>query len=201
MSFHIVGLFSLLLIFASFYFYGEHFLNEVEYVKSTVDDMYYLVRNLPDKQQASDLLASVNIRIKKLLKYLREKYYNDPNILRLFRNYNEHQISESSPDSKYTSYQVNKGEKIVFCVRQRESNNNRLMDINTMMFVAIHELSHLMSISVGHTDEFWLNMKFLLKEAINCPERIYRYVPYHSKPQKYCGTVITDTPYKLPKRL
>jgi predicted metal-dependent hydrolase len=196
MDFPVVGLFTLLLVIVSIYFYGEHFLNEVEYVRSRVDNQYYLVRNLPDKQESCDLLARVNIRIKKFLKYLRKKHYNDSNILRLFRNYNEHQISESLPNSQFTSYSVNKGEKIIFCIRQREKNNDRLMDINTMMFVAIHELSHLMSLSIGHTEEFWSNMKFLLKEAIRCPEKIYRYVPYHTHPQKYCGTVITDTPYK-----
>ena len=192
-----VGLITIFVLIFCLYFYSEHFLNEVEYVKSKVDNMFYLVQNLPDKQEASDLLAKVNNRIKKFINYLRQKHYNDPNILRLFRNYNENQISESLPNSQYTSYSVNKGEKIIFCVREREKNNNSLMDINTMMFVAIHELSHLMSISVGHTDEFWSNMKFLLKEAINCPHNIYKYTPYHLKPKKYCGTLITDTPYKL----
>ena len=41
-----------------------------------------------------------------------------------------------------------------------------LVDLNTMMFVAIHEMGHLMSESVGHTKEFWDNMKFLLKRGI-----------------------------------
>lgn len=190
-----VGIITIFVLIISLYFYSEHYFNEVEYVKSTVDNMYYLVQNLPDKQESSNLLANVNIRIKKFLKHLRKKYYNNSDIMRLYRNYNEHQISESLPNSKYTSYSVNKGEKIIFCVRERDSNNNQLMDINTMMFVAIHELSHLMSISIGHTTEFWSNMKFLLKEAIEC--QVYDYVAYHKTPKKYCGTVITDTPYKL----
>ena len=59
--------------------------------------------NLKDKQYASNLLSEINIKIKKFLKYLKTKYPNNVNISRLFRNYNEHQISESSPNSKYTS--------------------------------------------------------------------------------------------------
>lgn len=192
----IVITFTIFILLISLYVYGEHYTNEVEYVKSNVDNMYYLVRNMADKQDAANLLSRVNIRIKKFLKYLRSKYFNNPDILRLFRNYNEHQISESIPSSKYTSYSINKGEKIIFCIRQRDANNEKLMDINTMMFVAIHELSHLMSISIGHTDEFWNNMKFLIKESLQCPDKIYQYVPYHIKPQRYCGTMITDTPYK-----
>ena len=34
-------------------------------------------------------------------------------------------------------------------------------------FVALHELSHVMTVSVGHTQEFWENFKFLLKEAVD----------------------------------
>jgi len=36
-----------------------------------------------------------------------------------------------------------------------------------MLFVAIHELGHLMTKSIGHNTEFWDNMRFLLKEAIS----------------------------------
>ena len=193
-------LFSIMMIVVSLYFYGETFFTDVTYVRSEIDNMYYLVRNLPDRQQAANLLSMLNIRIKKLLRYLRKKHYNNPSIMRLYKNYNEHQISESSPDSQYTSYSVNKGEKIIFCIRQREANNNQLMDINTLTFVGIHELSHLMSISIGHTKEFWANMSLLLKEAIASPDKIYDYVPYHKMPVKYCGTMITDTPYKMDKR-
>ena len=72
-------------------------------------------------------------------------------------------VSESSPGNAYTSYSINKGEKIVFCLRQKSGpNKDELVDLNTMMFVAIHEMGHLMSESVGHTQEFWKNMKYLI---------------------------------------
>ena len=35
---------------------------------------------------------------------------------RMKRKYNMDNISESEPNTKYTSYSVNKGEKIVFCL-------------------------------------------------------------------------------------
>ena len=37
--------------------------------------------------------------------------------------------------------------------------------METLTFVAIHELSHVMSIDIGHGDEFWTNFKFLLENA------------------------------------
>ena len=54
---------------------------------------------------------------------------------------------------------------------------SKLIDENTLMFVALHELSHVASKSIGHTDEFWNNFKFLIKEA----ETINIYVPENYK--------------------
>ena len=36
---------------------------------------------------------------------------------RMVNNFNPNNISESDKNNKYTSYSVNKGEKIVFCVK------------------------------------------------------------------------------------
>ena len=60
------------------------------------------------------------------------------------------------------------------------------------MFVALHELGHLMTKSIGHTEEFWKNFKFLLQEAIKIG--IYTKDDFNKNPVEYCGTNITDTP-------
>ena len=61
------------------------------------------------------------------------------------------------------------------------------------MFVAIHELSHVASESIGHNKEFWDNFKFLLKEATDAG--VYKMVDYSSNNTEYCGMTITDNPY------
>ena len=61
-----------------------------------------------------------------------------------------------------------------------------------MMFVAIHELAHIMTKSVGHTTEFWVNMKFLLKIGVEIG--VYIKQDFNKNPVEYCGTKITDTP-------
>ena len=66
--------------------------------------------------------------------------------------------------------------------------------LNTMLFVSIHELAHLMTKSIGHNEEFWSNMRFLLKEAIKAG--IYEQEDYMKNPVDYCGTVINDSPLK-----
>ena len=114
------------------------------------DGNYYMVQNYKDRQKAANLLARVNRRIKYFLEHLRGRYYNNRDVLRLYRNYNEHQISENHSTSNNTTYSINKGEKIVFCLRHKHAHlKNDLVDINTIMFVAIHELAHLMSHSIG----------------------------------------------------
>ena len=61
------------------------------------------------------------------------------------------------------------------------------------MFVAIHELAHVASEKIGHSNEFWSNFKFLL---VNAKEiGIYDPVDYKKKQVNYCGMQISDSPY------
>ena len=68
-----------------------------------------------------------------------------------------------------------------------------MIDLDTLTFVAIHELSHVMTKSVGHKAEFWQNFKFLLENAKEA--KIHQPVDYKSEPAEYCGMTITDNPY------
>ena len=76
-------------------------------------------------------------------------------------------------------------------MRSRDD-TNELVELNTMMFVALHELAHTMSKSIGHTKEFWDNFRILLRNAIKL--NIYKRVNYNETPVKYCGVEITDDP-------
>jgi len=114
-------------------------------------------------------------------------------IQRLKKNFNPDAFSETTPDAKYTSYSVNKGEKIVFCLRDKKD-GEILVKENIMTFVSIHELAHLMTKSIGHEPEFWANFKLLLKISID--NGIYKNIDFNSTPKPYCGIQITDTPLK-----
>jgi predicted metal-dependent hydrolase len=61
------------------------------------------------------------------------------------------------------------------------------------MFVAIHEMAHITTVSIGHNKEFWDNFKFMLENATELG--IYDPVDYAKKPQEYCGMKIHDNPY------
>ena len=175
------------------YIYYDSYHTDLVKETSNVDGKTYLVRNLPDKQKAADLIATTKQKLVKLVDYLEEKYPNDPRVERMVINFKPDKIMESTPDSKYTSYSVNKGEKVVLCLRSRNS-KEELVEDNVLMFVALHEMGHICTKSIGHTDEFWNNFKWLLQNSIDI--KIYTKQDFRKNPQEYCGTTITDSPLK-----
>ena len=163
---------------------------DMEYIKSDVDKKEYLVRKLPDREEAANLLAQTREKLLELREYLEGKYPDDERVKRLSRFHNTI-IVESQPKSKFTSFSVNEGEKIVFCLRSRNS-DEKLVNLNLLMFVALHELAHVITKSVGHTEEFWDNFKWILVQAVKT--KIYKPHDFQKKPEEYCGTQITDSP-------
>jgi predicted metal-dependent hydrolase len=161
------------------------------YQKAELDGKMYLVRNVADKAKAANLIASIRQKLERVVDYLVQKYPDKDNVARLKMKFNPDNIEESETGSKHTSYSVNKGEKIVFCIRSK-TKQARLEDENLLIFVALHELGHVMTKSTGHTEEFWDNFRFLLREAIKIG--VYKRQNFKKNPQKYCGTKITDSP-------
>ena len=151
----------------------------------------YCVRDSDRIQQSVELLAEAVERMKKMVAYLKDKYPQDKRVLRLVENFNPHKIVETLPTSEFTAYSEGKGAKLAFCLRKHK-NEMKLIDINTLIFVALHELSHLMTESIGHKQEFWINFKFMLKNAVE--EGIYKPVDYSKSPEDYCGLIIDDNP-------
>lgn len=186
-----LALFLVLMGVVIFLVWDTYYMGKLEVVKSTVDGREYTVQSLPDKQDAADLLAGIRAKMETLMGHLTKMYPDDERTIALQQNFRSDRISEGAENEKYTSYSVNKGEKIVFCLRSRDS-SKKLMDINTMMFVALHEVAHVASKEVGHTQEFWDNFRWLLEEAIQIG--VYREHDFRSKPVPYCGIMITDSP-------
>ena len=160
---------------------------------SDVDGNQYCVRDRTKLKDAANLLATVTTRCSKLVNYMHTKYVDDTRCQVLYKNFNPSKVIETLPTSTLKAYSENKGEKIAFCLNKKNENNNKLIDINTLTFVALHELSHLMTSSVGHNQDFWTNFKFILENAIEL--KLYNPVNYKETPKEYCGMEITDNPY------
>lgn len=185
-----VSFFIVLICITIFYIYLEGKSLDVTFVKVNNEDTF-LVRNKDDKEEAAKLLSDIKNNLQKIVdKVVEDKEADQEDIDRLKKNFRPKNISESSPGNKYTSYSINKGEKIVFCIRSKV--DDKLEDLNTMMFVAIHELAHLMTKSIGHEPEFWNNMKYLL--TVGKKIGVYKKQDFKNNPVDYCGTKITNTP-------
>ena len=161
-------------------------------IVSSIDSKEYYVRNLPDKAKAADKLARLSKNLSTLTHSIQSKE-KKKGIERLHKYFNPEKISENIPGSMYVAYSVNKGEELSICIRDKDT--ERFIDDNTVLFVSIHELAHIMSESTGHTKEFWDNMKYLLQEADKLG--MYHAIDYSSNPVMYCGMEINSTPLNL----
>jgi hypothetical protein len=193
MKVNIIGYaFIALLLYICIKIYKESEAFNLKCIISDVDGKSYCVRERTKLTLAADRLAVANQKMQKLVNHCKEKFPERKNVIKLVEGYNPKQIYETLPTSVFTAYSENKGEKMAFCLNT-EKNGNNLIDHNTLTFVAIHELAHVMTKSIGHKDEFWINFKFLLGEAEKI--NIYNQTDYKKKPVRYCGMTISDNPY------
>jgi hypothetical protein len=181
-------------IFVCLKIYSESDAYNLKCIISDVDGERYCVRERTKLQEAADLLATVTNRCKDLVVYCGKKYPDDEKVQRLVQKFNPTKISETLPTSEFTAYSENKGEKIAFCLNPKKNENiDNLIDEHTLLFVAIHELSHVGTKSIGHKTDFWENFKFLLIEAKEAG--IHEPIDYKNKPTEYCSMPIKDSPY------
>lgn len=178
--------------FAYAYFFKDNDF-ELKCIVSGVDGNKYCVRDRTKVQEAADLLARVANKCRDLVEYAKEKYAEEECVKRLAKKFNPQKFAETLPTSQYTAYSENKGEKLAFCLNKEKKGEDQMIDEHTLTFVAIHELSHIATESIGHESEFWQNFKFLLEVAKE--SGIHDPKDYKDTPTKYCGMQIKDNPF------
>lgn len=182
-------------------------------VKSTVDDNDYLViKSYSDKEQAANLIASVNIFTINFIKTLKDKYLTQDYVendtvsydeyikgkeitIILLERYKPESLQENEPESPdKTSYTTNKGEVISLCLREKLSGMNKFHDLDVLKFVLLHELSHIITPEFNHSVNFWTNFRFLLDFCNKYG--LYTAPTYDETANKvnYCGLEITYSP-------
>lgn len=194
-------IFILLIILIIILYYKSDNRNMV-YVMSDIDNKLYMVRDKNDKHQASNLLGIINQNINNISEYMynnlnngkKDKYKKyKPYILRLKTGIKNIIIRESNENSVYTSYTVNKGEQIIFCIRskliEKYIDNSNIHNINLIMYVALHEIAHIACPEYGHTPLFKDIFNFFCDEALIMG--IYKKIDFNINPTEYCGMMIT----------
>lgn len=169
-----------------------------KYEKYTINGINYKVlANFEDKEAAAKVLDQLNSSNIKLMAHLKKKYKNTnmmSSVDFLLKNYNPEVIFEHLPNGiNNTSYVVDKGTSIVYCLREKESGKNKIHDLHTLMFVNLHELSHIFNKGWGHEKDFWRSFKFILTEAQEIG--IHDPINYTAEPMVYCGLPVKYNPF------
>jgi len=175
------------------------------FVKSKIDgNTYSVVSSYDDQQEAADIIAHINQFAIDVIKNLKETYmrtelktpeqikgFEVTNILEI--KYSPKSLSENEPTShKDTSYTQNKGEIISLCLREKSSGKNNFHSLDIIKFVMLHELAHIITPEIHHSDLFWTNFRFLLEF---CERKgLYKSPDYGSKHEVYCGMTIRYNP-------
>jgi predicted metal-dependent hydrolase len=112
-------------------------------------------------------------------------------ILQLDKNFNKKrtQIYETDYNSNLTSYSVNKGEELSICLKSKKT--GKFHDINLLMYVVIHEMSHFACPEIGHGPLFKKIFKKFTEVAIEY--NLYKYINYDNYPVEYCGMELNST--------
>ena len=154
------------------------------------DEKFHLVRDLPDKEEAAEMLAEIKRRLQLLINYCITNYPSNPDVQLMKQRFKTQNIQETDLSDSGTSYTIDKGKELHLCLRNKE--DSKLHQINILMFVSIHELAHIKSTSYGHNSEFGKNFVFLLKQATKIG--IYKPIDYSKNPVNFCGMDVTDSP-------
>jgi len=171
-----------------------------------------VIKSYDNSAEAAKLLNDVNTKMIDFFRYLKKRYHIDETddaiasdgfshkttdayliVQNILTKYNPDVFYENDPRyTKETSYTVNKGEAMYVCLRQK-ADPTKLMDIDTTVFVMLHEVSHIGCYSTwGHDDRFWTVFKFILEEAVAAG--IYHPVDFRKEPKNYCGLKIEYQP-------
>ena len=162
------------------------------------DKKKYLVRDLNTKYESANLLAKLMNNLKLLITTLKQRSEstNDTELRKyksfietIYNKIDNVKVRENEGSTDLTSYSINKGEELVFCIRSKS--NNQIHDINELMYVAVHEISHIGCPETGHTRLFAKINLFLLQRAVQMG--LYHYRDYASNPVEYCGMILTTS--------
>ena len=161
-------------------------------VRAEFDGQIYMVQELPDKSKAVDFLIKLKVDLASIAQKSLDRAKKEDNkdytdyIQIIVDKLNSVFIREVEKDSPYTSYSVNKGEELVFCLRNKES--NEFYDYNKVLYVAVHEIAHIGCPEIGHTKLFFELNRYILETAQQ--NNMYEFVDYNNIPEEYCGIQI-----------
>ena len=180
------------ILFLYIFFFSNR--QNVMYIESYLGDKFMVYKDNMKKEKA-DLLGLILRNMLILKDYMVKNIDNFPEykpyITQLNNNFNQTRtnIYETDPNTDQTSYSVNKGEELSFCLKSKQT--GKLHDINLLMYVAIHEMAHIACPEIGHGNLFKKIFKKLTEEAIKIG--VYKKEDYAEYNVEYCGMILSSS--------
>lgn len=144
---------------------------------------YYWVQNRPGRRKAAAALAFLETNIDKFIRDAWRMYPGDVLLAKIRKRWDK-TLAEATGG---VAYSTNK-KFISICVRDAQGKIEK--DLNSAMFVLLHELAHVAENSQGHTPKFWATFRTILEMAVNVG--VYKYRPMSE--ETYCGQRLGHDP-------
>ena len=159
------------------------------------NNVKFMVYNDENKVESANLLAMLVDKMYKLRNNLinnKKNYQEHEQYIDLLeKNFNNERtnIYENIPDSDLTSFTINKGEELGFCLKSKIT--GKFHNINLLMYVAIHEMAHMACPETGHGELFKKVFLFLTEKAIDMG--LYTKINYEINNVEYCGMTLSSS--------
>lgn len=160
--------------------------SDMALVRSSLTGKEYAVKKAPDAQTMADRLAELEHRLRRLLDGGATLAPGDERLDAIRRRW-DGTLSEVQAAGE-VAFSIDKS-SISVCLRD---SRGVIEDLNTSMFVLLHELAHVATADYGHSPQFWANMQFLLElaEALG----LYVYENYDAAATTFCGHPLGASP-------
>lgn len=165
----------------------------------SIDGKDYLVRGDVNSLEAANILAMLVKKLNKLANMMIHINPKDQRALKLSHVLSTVLFMENNRENHHdTSVTINKGEIILLCLTIKKDHTSSFVEFSTLFYIALHELAHCISLSVGHTEEFWKIFRYLLHNAVRW--KVWELIDYRKQPKMYCGEMLTSSPLRLSHR-
>jgi hypothetical protein len=153
----------------------------------------FWVKRAPGQELVADRLEVLTKTLRDLLDRTDDLYPNDPRIANVRARWNG-RLSETETPGEI-AFSMNKNDVYV-CIRAPST--GLLEDVNTSIYVLLHEIAHIATNSYGHTQEFWENFRWLLEVAEKLG--VYTYQDFDTVQTTFCGHNLGNNVLRCVKR-
>lgn len=159
---------------------------QVTRVVSQVDGKSREVLDTINCRAAADMFATLETKVRELLDRSETVVPGDKRFANIRTRWSGRLVEIDGTDN--IAYSMDKRD-VSLCVRRKDGS---VENYNDLMFVLLHELSHIANDTYGHDDTFWKTFKFVLEVAD--ATGVYTFQDYGRDSVTVCGKVISTTP-------